>query len=36
MAREHGAAIDDPKLAQILAEIELRVAVELAKLDTLA
>ncbi|HXS42223.1 MAG TPA: flagellar assembly protein FliX [Stellaceae bacterium] len=36
MAREHGPAIDDPQLAQILAEIELRVAVELAKLDTLA
>lgn len=36
MAREHGPAIDDPKLAQILAEIELRVAVELAKLDRFA
>ncbi len=36
LAREHGPAIDDPKLAGILAEIELRVAVELAKLDTLA
>ncbi len=36
MAREHGPAIEDPKLAGILAEIELRVAVELAKLDTLA
>ncbi|HKT19216.1 MAG TPA: flagellar assembly protein FliX [Stellaceae bacterium] len=36
MAREHGPAVDDPKLANVLAEIELRVAVELAKLDTLA
>jgi Class II flagellar assembly regulator len=36
LAREHGPAIDDPKLAGILGEIELRVAVELAKLDTLA
>jgi len=36
MAREHGPAVDDPKLAEVLAEIELRVAVELAKLDTLA
>jgi hypothetical protein len=36
MAREHGPAVDDPRLAQILAEIELRVAVELAKLDRFA
>jgi len=36
LAREHGPTVDDPKLAGILAEIELRVAVELAKLDTLA
>jgi Class II flagellar assembly regulator len=35
LAREHGPAVDDPKLAAILGEIELRVAVELAKLDTL-
>jgi hypothetical protein len=35
LAQEHGPVIDDPKLADILAEIELRVAVELAKLDTL-
>jgi Class II flagellar assembly regulator len=35
LAREHGPAIDDPKLAAILGEIELRVAVELAKLDML-
>jgi hypothetical protein len=36
MAREHGPAADDPKLAGILSDIELRVAVELAKLDKLA
>jgi hypothetical protein len=36
MAKEHGPTADDPKLAGILAEIELRVAVELAKLDMLA
>ncbi len=35
LAREHGPAADDPQLAAILGEIELRVAVELAKLDTL-
>lgn len=36
LAREHGPAADDPKLAAVLAEIELRVAVELAKLDLIA
>jgi len=36
LAREHGPAADDPKLAAILAEIELRVAVELAKLEAVA
>lgn len=35
LAREHGQTIDDPKLASILSDIELRVAVELAKLDPL-
>jgi Class II flagellar assembly regulator len=35
LAREHGPAVDDPKLAAILGEIDLRVAVELAKLDTI-
>lgn len=33
LAREHGPLVDDPKLTEILGEIELRVAVELAKLD---
>ncbi len=33
LAREHGPTVDDPKLAAILSDIELRVAVELAKLD---
>ena len=33
---EHGPTADDPKLAAILGEIELRVAVELAKLDRFA
>ena len=36
LAREHGPTADDPKLAAILADIELRVAVELAKLDRFA
>lgn len=36
LAREHGPAAADPRLAAILSEIELRVAVELAKLDTIA
>src|ERR1043165_797572 len=36
MASEHGLAVDDPALAAVLAEIETRVAVELAKLDRLA
>jgi hypothetical protein len=36
LAREHGPTADDPKLAAILSDIELRVAVELAKLDRLA
>lgn len=36
LARENVAANDDPKLAAILDEIELRVAVELAKLDKVA
>jgi hypothetical protein len=35
LAKEHGPGVDDPQLAAVLAEIELRVAVELAKLDTL-
>jgi Class II flagellar assembly regulator len=35
LAKEHGPTVDDPQLAAVLAEIELRVAVELAKLDTL-
>jgi hypothetical protein len=33
LAREHGPTVDDPQLASILSDIELRVAVELAKLD---
>lgn len=33
LAREHAPTVDDPHLAEVLAEIELRVAVELAKLD---
>ncbi len=36
LAREHGPTTDDPKLAAILSDIDLRVAVELAKLDNLA
>jgi hypothetical protein len=36
LAREHGPTTDDPKLAAILSDIELRVAVELAKLDKVA
>lgn len=36
MAREHGPVTDDPELSGILSDIELRVAVELAKLDKLA
>lgn len=32
LAREQGPLVDDPQLAEVLAEIELRVAVELAKL----
>ncbi len=36
LAREHAQAVDDPKLAEILAEIELRAAVELAKLGDIA
>jgi len=36
LAREHGPTVDDPALAAILQEIELRVAVELAKLDLYA
>jgi hypothetical protein len=32
MAREQGPLLDDPELAEVMAEIELRVAVELAKL----
>lgn len=33
LAQEHIALVDDPRLAEILAEIELRAAVELAKLE---
>lgn len=33
LAQENAAVVDDPRLAEILAEIELRAAVELAKLD---
>jgi hypothetical protein len=33
LAQEHAALADDPRLAEILAEIELRAAVELAKLE---
>jgi len=36
LAHEHGPVVDDPKLAAILSEIELRVAVELAKLEKFA
>jgi hypothetical protein len=36
LAKEHGPTADDPQLAAILSDIELRVAVELAKLDNLA
>ena len=36
LAREQIAPEDDPQLAAILDEIELRVAVELAKLDKVA
>jgi hypothetical protein len=36
LAREHGPTADDPKLSAILSDIELRVAVELAKLDKFA
>ena len=32
LAREQGPLLDDPALAEVMAEIELRVAVELAKL----
>ena len=32
LLRENMPAVDDPKLAEVLADIELRVAVELAKL----
>jgi len=33
LSRENAPLVEDPKLAEILAEIELRAAVELAKLD---
>jgi hypothetical protein len=33
LCREHVPLVDDPRLAEILAEIELRAAVELAKLE---
>ncbi len=33
LAREQGPLVDDPNLREVLAEIELRVAVELAKLE---
>jgi hypothetical protein len=33
LAQQHAALVDDPRLAAILAEIELRAAVELAKLE---
>ncbi len=36
LAKEHGPIVDDPQLTAVLAEIELRVAVELAKLDRLS
>ncbi len=35
LARDHGSVSDDPRLAEVLSEIDLRVAVELAKLDAL-
>lgn len=35
LARDHAPLVDDPRLAEILAEIELRAAVELAKLERL-
>jgi hypothetical protein len=36
MAKERGDVLNDPQLQSILDEIELRVAVELAKLDKVA
>ena len=36
MAKERGDVLNDPQLQSVLDEIELRVAVELAKLDNLA
>jgi hypothetical protein len=33
LAQEHAGLVDDPRLAAILGEIELRAAVELAKLE---
>ncbi len=35
LARDHSCMSDDPRLAEVLSEIDLRVAVELAKLDAL-
>jgi class II flagellar assembly regulator FliX len=36
MAKERGEILNDPQLQSVLDEIELRVAVELAKLDSVA
>ena len=36
MAQERGEILNDPQLQSVLDEIELRVAVELAKLDSVA
>jgi hypothetical protein len=36
MAKERGETLNDPQLQSVLDEIELRVAVELAKLDSVA
>jgi hypothetical protein len=36
MAKQQGDLLNDPQLQSVLSEIELRVAVELAKLDNVA
>jgi hypothetical protein len=36
MAQERGEILNDPQLQSVLDEIELRAAVELAKLDSVA